>query len=87
MRNCKYVTICSVLILYEIKMENNFFCQIGNSFVWNWGKKTYILALGMGAEFWPQNRVIKSPGVGLKNKSHIFESGRGVRGSSPEKKK
>ena len=35
--NCKYVTICSVFILYETKMVN----QIWNFFVRNWEKHTF----------------------------------------------
>ena len=48
--NCKYVTICSVFVLYQIKMENPhtqkkiFFCQIGN-FLSGIGKKKYSVAL------------------------------------------
>ena len=68
--NCKYVTICSVFVLYEIKMENlskkMFFCQIG-IFCLELGKKTYFFGIGNGAEFRPQNRVIESPGLQYKN--------------------
>ena len=49
--NCKYVTICSVFILYEIKMEikktKTFFCQIEN--FWSGiGIKTYNFSPKIG---------------------------------------
>ena len=56
------MTICSVFVLYEIKMENppkkknrqngNFLSGIG---------KKHTFGIGNRAEFWPQNRVIESP--------------------------
>ena len=55
--------ICKI-VLYEIKMENQkktyFFLSNWDFFVWNWEKK--LFGIGNGAEFQPQNRVIKSPG-------------------------
>ena len=46
----------------EPKKKKKFFCQIGN-FLSGIGKKPYFLALGMGPEFRPQNRVIESPEI------------------------
>ena len=63
---CKYVTLCSVFVLYEIKMENQkkkkkkFFLSNWEYFVWNW-EKSILFGIGNGAEFRPQNRVIESP--------------------------
>ena len=53
---CKYVTICSVFILYEIKMENQtkiIFLSNSEFFVCNW-EKTFFLALGMGLFYGPK---------------------------------
>ena len=61
--------MCSVFVLYEIKIENkqkkkkNFFFSNWEFFVWNW-EKNILFGIGNGAEFRPQNRVIESPGGG-----------------------
>ena len=68
-RNCKYVTICSVFILYEMKMVNQKLYEMKMElppsppkksflsnlefFGWVW-EKTYFLALGMGPNFGPK---------------------------------
>ena len=58
--------MCSVFILYEIKMENPppppkkfFFGEIGN-FLSGVGEKNILFGIGNGAEFRPQNQVIES---------------------------
>ena len=68
--NCKYVTICPVFILNEIKMENQtppppkkktqkkqtiFLLSNWEFFVYDWEKK-YFLALGLGPNFGPKIR-------------------------------
>ena len=64
--NCKYVTISSVFILYEMKMENKtknhllFFLSNWEFFVWKLGKNI-LFDMGNGAEIRPPNRVIESP--------------------------
>ena len=64
--NCKYVTIYSVFVIYEIKMKNPpppplniFFSSNWELFVWNWEKHTFWHL--EWAEIRPQNRVIESP--------------------------
>ena len=66
----KYVTLCSVFVLYEIMMENekktkktHFFWGRGGGggqigiFLFNW-EKNILFGIGNGAEFWPQNQVM-----------------------------
>ena len=54
----KYVTICSVFVLYEKKMENQnkrfFFVKLG-IFVCNW-EKNILFGIGNGADFSPKIR-------------------------------
>ena len=62
--NCKYVTICSVFVFFEIKMENPkkktiflsnkefFFVELG---------KNILFGIRNGAKFQPQNQVIECP--------------------------
>ena len=70
----KYVTICSVFVLYEKKMENqkkikkinkikkSFFFFLSNwEFLYGIGEKNILFSIRNGAEFQPQNRVRESP--------------------------
>ena len=59
------------------KKKKNFFFflwSIWEFFVWNW-EKNILFGIGNGAEFWPQNPVIESPGVMQKlllKRNHLF---------------
>ena len=58
-----WLCFCLVFVLYEIKMENKKkknFLSNWDFFLLNW-EKTILFGIGNGAEFRPQNRVIKSP--------------------------
>ena len=44
----------------ENPKKNNFFLSNWEFFVWNW-EKNILFGIGNGAEFRPQNQVIKSP--------------------------
>ena len=72
--NCKYVTICSVFVLYEImklrwrskKKKKHFFLSNREFFVWNC-EKTYFLALGMGPNFGPKIRWSRALKLDISN--------------------